>query len=70
MTWLKTILLALQAINGLVSWLRERQMIEAGEAKAIAEGLEISNVRITTAMEARRRARDGDPDPDDPFIRD
>jgi hypothetical protein len=70
MSWLRAILLALQGVNGLVSWLRERQLLEAGEAKAIAEGLEISNVRIRKAMEARRRAHDNDPDPDDPYIRD
>jgi hypothetical protein len=71
MSWLRAILLALQGVNGLVSWLRERQLLEAGEAKAIAEGLEISNARIRKAMEARRRANnDNDPDPDDPYIRD
>jgi hypothetical protein len=70
MTWLRTILLALQAVNGLVTWLRERQMLKAGEAIAIAEGLEMSNARVKQAMEARRRAHDGDPDPDDPFLRD
>lgn len=70
MTWLQTILLALQALNGLVTWLRERDLIKAGEAKAIAEGLEVSNARVKAALEARRRARDSDPDPDDPYLRD
>jgi hypothetical protein len=70
MTWLRTILLALQAVNGLVTWLRERQMLEAGEAKAIADGLELSNARIKEALAARRRADSSDPDPDDPYRRD
>jgi hypothetical protein len=70
MSWLRAILLALQAVNGLVSWLRERQLLEAGEAIAIAKGLEISNARVKEAMDARRRAHDNDPDPDDPYIRD
>jgi len=70
MTWLKIIALALQAVTGLVAFLRERDLIKAGEAKAIAEGLEISNDRIQQAREARQRANDSDPDPDDPYLRD
>lgn len=68
--YLQAILLALQAINALVTWLRERDLIKAGEAVAIAEGLEISNARVKAALEARRRARDSDPDPHDPYLRD
>lgn len=70
MTWLKIIALALQAVTGLVAFLRERDLIKAGEAKAIAEGLEISNDRIQQARAARQRANDSDPDPDDPYLRD
>lgn len=70
LTWLNAISLALKLIGTLVSWLRERDLIKAGEAQAIAEGLEISNARVTAAIEARRRARESDPDPDDPYRRD
>ena len=70
MTWLQTILLALQAINSLVAWLRQRDALKAGEAIAIAEGLEILNARVKAALEARRRALNSDPDPDDPYLRD
>ena len=70
MSWLQTILLVLQLTGKLVDWLRERQLIEAGEAKSIAEGLEISNARVKAALDARRRSNDSDPDPHDPYLRD
>lgn len=70
MTWLRIIALALQAVAGLVTFLRERALLKAGEAKAIAEALETSNERVKAALEARRRANDSDPDPDDPYLRD
>lgn len=70
MTWLRIIALALQAVTGLVTLLRERALLKAGEAKAIAEALETSNERVKAALEARRRANDSDPDPDDPYLRD
>jgi hypothetical protein len=70
MSWLKAVLLVLQAIDKIVAWLRERQLMDAGEAKAVAEGLELSNAHIKAAVEARRRARDSDPDPHDPYLRD
>ena len=34
MSWLQAILLTLQLIGKLVGWLRERDLIKAGEAKA------------------------------------
>jgi hypothetical protein len=70
MTWLRLITLSLQALTGLVAFLRERQLLDAGEAKAIAASLEASDARVKAAMEARRRARGSDPDPDDPYLRD
>lgn len=69
-TWLQIILLTLQGLNALVIWLREQDLIKAGEAKAVAEGLEISNARVKAALDARRRARDSNPGPDDPYARD
>jgi hypothetical protein len=70
MTWLKLIGAMLQALSGLVTFLRERQLLDAGEAKAIAASLEASDARVKAALDARRRARDSDPDPDDPYLRD
>ena len=70
MTWLKTIALALNLIMSLVSFLRERQLISAGEAKAVNEALEIANERIADGRKARERAYHSDPDPDDPYLRD
>lgn len=70
MTWLKGILLALQAINSLVGWLRERQTLQAGEAQAIAEALKVTNARVETALAARRAAASGGMSDDDPYLRD
>jgi hypothetical protein len=70
LSWLQGILLALQAIDSLVAWLRKRDTLKAGEAIAIAEGLEILNARVKLAIDARRRALNSDPDPDDPYLRD
>jgi cyanate lyase len=67
MTWLKLIALTLQAVTIVVTFLRERELIAAGEAKAILEGLQISNDRIQEARAARKRAADSEPDPDDPY---
>ena len=70
MIWLKLIAALLQALSGLAAFLRDRQLIAAGEAKAIADALEISNARVKDALAARERARNSDPDPDDPYLRD
>lgn len=71
MKWLTLITLALKAVNSLIAFLRERELIEAGEAKAIAEGLEISNDRIAKARRARELAARGGADNDnDPYRRD
>jgi cyanate lyase len=70
MTWLRVILISLQALSGLVAYLRERNLLAAGEAKAIADALELTNERVKQAQAARMRARDGDPDPHDPYLRD
>jgi hypothetical protein len=70
MKYLQIFLLVLQALDKFLTWMRERELINAGEAKAIAAGLEVSNARITQALAARRRANNSDPDPDDPYRRD
>lgn len=62
--------------SSLASYLDNRQLIEAGEAKAIAEGLKNAQDAIQRADTARRNAnRDFDksggvPDDGDPNLRD
>lgn len=70
MKWLKLISLALNLVTGFVTFLRERQLISAGEAKAIARGLRVTNERVERARKARKRGYDSDPDADDPYARD
>lgn len=70
MQWLKLISLALNLVNGIVTLFRQRQLISAGEAKQIAEGLKVTNERIVKARKARERAYNSDPDPNDPYARD
>ncbi|WP_162906882.1 hypothetical protein [Algihabitans albus] len=53
MTWLTVLRLLLSLTDGLVATLRDRQLLEVGEAKAIAKGLEDSRA----ALEELRRAR-------------
>jgi hypothetical protein len=69
-TWLQTVLLVLRLLDTLGSWLRERQLIKAGEADATAEAMGLANGRIKKALDARRRANNADPDPGDPYLRD
>ena len=70
MTWLNIISLALKAVTGFVTFLRERMLIKAGEDKAKAEASEMSNARVRKAQEARRGALNDGTDPDDPYLRD
>lgn len=62
--------------SALTEYLRNRELLEAGEAKAIAEGLKNANEAIEEARRARRNAvrdfdkRDGVPDDNDPNLRD
>lgn len=70
MRWLKLIAACLRLINLLVTTLRERQLLKAGEAEAIAESLKETHVRIEEARAARRAAADGGMRDDDPYLRD
>lgn len=62
--------------GALTEYLHNRELLEAGEAKAIAEGLKNANEAIEKARNARRNAvrdfdkRDGVPDDNDPNLRD
>lgn len=76
MTLLKLLRALLGLANTLASYLQERQLIEAGEAKAIAEGYKNAEDAIMRAKAARTDSNtkfndsDGVPDEDDPNLRD
>lgn len=67
---------ALSFASFLTEYLKNKQLIEAGEAKAIAKGLENANETIDKARRARRNAvrnfdrTNGMCDEDDPNLRD
>jgi hypothetical protein len=60
----------LQATSVLVSFLRERKLIEAGEALAISSSLEITYERVEKARAARLAAAVSGLQDDDPYLRD
>lgn len=76
MTWLAVLRLLLGLADTVLGYVREKQLIEAGEAKAIAANLKAS----IDVMEKARKARDaavadfdrrgGVPDEHDPNLRD
>lgn len=76
MGWLAFLKALLGFAGTLTEYLRNRELLEAGEAKAIAEGLSNANEAIEKARKARRNAvadfdkRDGVPDDEDPNLRD
>lgn len=76
MNWLAILRALLGFASTLTEYLRNRELLEAGEAKAIAEGLSNANEAIERARRARRNAvrdfdkRDGVPDDEDPNLRD
>lgn len=76
MGWLSLLKTLLGFAETLTEYLRNKQLLEAGEAQAIAEGLSNANVAIEKARKARRNAvndfdkRDGVPNDDDPNLRD
>lgn len=76
MNWLAILRALLGLASSLTSYLQEKQLIEAGEAKAIAEGLKNAQAATEKARKARRDAlrkfdkSGGLPDDDDPNLRD
>ena len=76
MNWLAMLRALLGLASSLTAYLQNKQLIEAGEAQAIAEGLKNAQDAITKARKARRNAvtdfdkRDGVPDDNDPNLRD
>ncbi|WP_088342459.1 MULTISPECIES: hypothetical protein [Rhodomicrobium] len=70
MTWLQIIGVALQVTLAFVTMLRERRLLQAGEADAIREALEETNARVEKALAARRAAGAAGMQDDDPYLRD
>ena len=71
MTWLKLLGALLSIADALAGYLANRQLLEAGEAKATAEGLRKAHEAIKRAQDARRGvSTDPDSVRDDPFNRD
>ena len=76
MNWLALLKGLLALSNSLTEYLRNKQLLEAGEAQAISEGLQNAQHAIQKAREARNTAgrefdkRDGVPDDEDPNLRD
>lgn len=76
MNWLAMLRALLGLASSLTTYLQNKQLLEAGEAQAIAEGLKNAQAAITKARKARRDAvadfdkRDGVPDDNDPNLRD
>lgn len=74
--WLAILKTLLSLANNLTQYLNDKQLLKAGEAQAIKQGLESGIVIIEKATKARRDAlrdfdkRDGLPDETDPNLRD
>jgi hypothetical protein len=56
--WLNLLKLALTFAAALVGYLKQRQLLEAGRADAIAEALRNADGEIKGAQEARQSVRD------------
>lgn len=76
MGWLSILKALLGLASGLTTYLQQRQLIEAGQAQAINEGLKNAKEAIHKANAARADAvtdfdkRNGLPDDSDPNLRD
>lgn len=76
MGWLSLLKAVLSFARILADYLRDKQLMDAGEAKAISAQLENSLHALERARVARKRAvadfdkRDGVPDDNDPNLRD
>lgn len=70
LTIVKTIYAAVTFLTGLVSFLRERRQMEAGEDKAAARSLKEQMIRVENARAARRAVKPDSMPEDDPYLRD
>ena len=71
MSWLSALRALLSIANALAGYMANRQLMQAGEARAVSEGLRKAHDAIARAQAARRAVND-DPDSvrDDEFNRD
>jgi hypothetical protein len=70
MTWLQILGLLLKVSLALADIVRERKLMDAGEAIATVKALEETHARIEKARAARRAAAAGGMQDDDPYLRD
>jgi len=71
MGWFTAVKLLLQVAGSLTRYMQQRQLIGAGEAKAIAANLSEANENLDEALAARRAVKhDADSLRDDPHRRD
>lgn len=61
--WLSLITLALKVISSLTGYLETKQYLDAGQAKALAEGLQLTLDNLEKANAAKNEVRDN-PDGD------
>ncbi len=70
MSWVTAFGLVMKLALAIVDTLRNRKLIEAGEAIAIKTALEETNARVEKARAARAAAAATGMRDDDPYIRD
>lgn len=66
MSWISIIQLVLKVVSSVADYLGNKQLLEAGEAKAISEGLRTTIENIGKANAARSEVRDN---PDSAYSR-
>jgi hypothetical protein len=70
MSWLTAFNILMKLALAVADILRNRKLIEAGEAIAIKKSLEETNARVETAHAARAAAAASGMRDDDPYLRD
>jgi hypothetical protein len=70
MSWITIFGLVMKVALAIVDTLRNRKLIEAGEAIAIKKSLEDTNARVEKARAARAGAAATGMSDDDPYLRD
>jgi len=64
MSWLKTVLLVIQAVSLVLQWMKDRETAGVAKEQAIKELTDALNARIRGAADARAAPHDpGVPDP-------
>lgn len=70
MSWITIFGLVMKVALAVADIIRNRKLIEAGEAIAIKKSLEETNARVEKARAARARAAASGMSDDDPYLRD